>query len=302
MVKRLTVWVFVAFISQAPIASAVALEQSDLDVWRAIWMEQDLDEYGFRFKRDCFCFGEYVREVILRVNDGKVISATDTETHLGFDVNLYPSVEEIFAELQRAIDYPANVISAEFEKELGYPTNVYIDLDIRIADEEVGYTASDLSAELILPPCVPEIDRSCAGPLIDTLARPVFGFDTFFLDYTEDGVVDAADRMFLINNILKTTLGDSNLDGMFDSSDLVAVFQAGHYEDVAIGNSGWATGDWDGDLDFTSSDLVAAFRTGSYEADTANAQAVPEPSSFVFLLAGVVLLTLHRRSGRKTRQ
>ena len=295
MVRRLTFWIVLAFISHAPGTSAVALEQAELDASQAIWMEQGLDEYGFRFKRDCFCFGEYVREVILRVEDGKVISATDTETHLGFDVNLFLSVEEIFAELQRAIDYPANAISAEFDPESGYPTNVYIDLDIRIADEEVGYTASDVSADLTLPACAPEVDRSCAGPLIDTLARPVFGFDTFFLDYTEDGVVDAADRMFLINKILKTTLGDSNLDGMFDSSDMVTVFQAGQYEDVATGNSGWETGDWNGDLDFTSSDLVAAFRTGSYEANNANAQVVPEPSSLFFLLTSLVLLAHTRR-------
>ena len=61
-------------------------------------------------------------------------------------------------------------------------------------------------------------------------------------------------------------VGDSNLDGKFDSSDLVAVFSAGEYEDGIDGNSEWAEGDWNNDGDFDSSDLVLAFQSGNYVA------------------------------------
>ncbi len=61
-------------------------------------------------------------------------------------------------------------------------------------------------------------------------------------------------------------VGDSNLDGLFDSSDLVTIFQAGEYEDALQDNSTWAEGDWNGDREFTSEDLVLAFQAGSYEA------------------------------------
>ena len=60
--------------------------------------------------------------------------------------------------------------------------------------------------------------------------------------------------------------GDSNRDGVFDSSDLVLVFQAGEYEDQIQGNSTFAEGDWNGDGDFDSSDLVYAFQAGTYVA------------------------------------
>ncbi len=66
------------------------------------------------------------------------------------------------------------------------------------------------------------------------------------------------------NNILRTSPGDANLDGVFDSADLVQIFIGGEYEDGTPGNSGWSTGDWDGDGEFTSSDLVQAFGSGSY--------------------------------------
>ena len=37
--------------------------------------------------------------------------------------------------------------------------------------------------------------------------------------------------------------GDANRDGYFDSSDLVAVFQQGEYEDGIAENSSWTEGD-----------------------------------------------------------
>jgi hypothetical protein len=58
--------------------------------------------------------------------------------------------------------------------------------------------------------------------------------------------------------------GDANLDGIFDSGDLVHLFQLGEYEDQLVGNSSRVTGDFDGDGDFTSGDIVLAFQAGQY--------------------------------------
>jgi hypothetical protein len=61
-------------------------------------------------------------------------------------------------------------------------------------------------------------------------------------------------------------IGDSTLDRVFNSSDLVLVFQAGKYENAIVGDANWADGDWNGDGDFTTSDLVLAFQQGNYLA------------------------------------
>ncbi|MCA9211874.1 MAG: tandem-95 repeat protein [Planctomycetales bacterium] len=58
--------------------------------------------------------------------------------------------------------------------------------------------------------------------------------------------------------------GDSNGDGIFDSSDFVAVFQAGEYEDGIDGNSTFEEGDWNGDGDFNTADFVYVFQIGNY--------------------------------------
>ena len=69
-------------------------------------------------------------------------------------------------------------------------------------------------------------------------------------------------------------VADSNHDGVFDSSDFVAVFQAGEYEDGIAGNSTFEEGDWNGDGDFDSSDFVFAFRGGHYQREAAVAAAI----------------------------
>ena len=71
--------------------------------------------------------------------------------------------------------------------------------------------------------------------------------------------------------------------------------QAGQYEDSLAGNSTWATGDWDGDLEFLSSDFVLAFQSGSYEQGPRTSRQtqgaiVPEPAGAGWLLLGAVPL------------
>ncbi|MCA9151623.1 MAG: hypothetical protein KDA92_20060, partial [Planctomycetales bacterium] len=92
--------------------------------------------------------------------------------------------------------------------------------------------------------------------------------------------------------------GDANRDGAFDSSDLAAVFAVGKYDlDV---DAGWSDGDWTGDVRFNSADLIAAMQTGAYEKSQAAAQ-VPEPSTGITTLIGLMAVHFHRRRERSTR-
>ncbi|MCP4194093.1 MAG: hypothetical protein GY768_26080 [Planctomycetaceae bacterium] len=90
------------------------------------------------------------------------------------------------------------------------------------------------------------------------------GAGDFDLDH--NGTVDLADLENLVETIFNTSIGDANLDGLFNSGDLVTVFQAGQYEDDIVGNSTWSSGDWNCDAEFSTSDLVYAFQQGQYSA------------------------------------
>ena len=108
-------------------------------------------------------------------------------------------------------------------------------------------------------------------------------------DLNTDSFVNFDDFKLLIEdvNYLNTWIGDSNLDGQFDSSDFVTVFTAGEFEDGLPVNSTWQTGDWNSDGEFDSSDFVTAFTAGGFERGNRNAQeAVPEPSSIFLLFWG----------------
>ena len=85
-------------------------------------------------------------------------------------------------------------------------------------------------------------------------------------DLNGDSLVNTADRDVLVKTLIGADYGDANLDGVFDSNDLVTIFIAGEFEDGVALNSGWETGDWDGDGDFGSGDLVIAFQDGGYAA------------------------------------
>ena len=140
------------------------------------------------------------------------------------------------------------------------------------------------------------IDANDIDLLTNELRQPI---QRRIFDINNDGAVTLADHEFLINALGGITPGDSNLDGEFNSGDLVNVFALAKYErDVS---AGWAEGDWTGDGRFDSGDLVAAFEDGAYEKGP-QAVIVPEPPSCFLLTFGLIsingLKTLRHRNSR----
>jgi hypothetical protein len=115
-------------------------------------------------------------------------------------------------------------------------------------------------------------------------------------DLDGNSLVDEQDIRVWVKDLFKTWIGDADLNGMFESSDLVTVLASGTYEvDV---DSVWSTGDFNGDRRTTSSDLVAALADGGYELGPLAATAlVPEPSAIALSLLGLTALIArwHRR-------
>lgn len=123
-------------------------------------------------------------------------------------------------------------------------------------------------------------------------------------DLNDDDVVDDEDRDFWIAELKQTSLGDSTLDGRFDSIDLAVIRSLGEYRDTLAKNSTWASGDWDGDDEFTSDDLILAFQGGDFTAPASSASAraavaaVPEPSIGAWGLGWLMWLSLFSRRAR----
>lgn len=157
------------------------------------------------------------------------------------------------------------------------------------------------------------LDQQLNAPDIDLLTAAIHGdpnslaatlFEERRFDLTGDGRLNNQDRKYLVKEILDTRVGDANLDGKFNTSDLVLVFQAGEYEDTTPRNSTWSEGDWNGDLEFTSSDLVFAFIESCYETGCWGdgprpaVASVPEPSSWLLLSLAATILGARYASRR----
>jgi hypothetical protein len=137
-------------------------------------------------------------------------------------------------------------------------------------------------------PCDINGDGTCDVNDIDAMTQNVIA-----------GVNTPADREALITNPISdgfyTFIGDANLDGEFNSGDLVEIFTVGTYETGQ--RAGWAEGDWNGDGVFGSGDLVFAFQDGGYEqGPRASVLSVPEPSAALLLaLAATITVSTSRR-------
>ena len=169
----------------------------------------------------------------------------------------------------------------------------FVDYRLQISDVQVfGHASTGASGDF-------DMDGDIDADDIDALTAAIAAGDTSGrFDLDGNGSVDADDRVFMISETLNTYLGDSNLDGEFSSSDFVAVFIVGHYEDGIDGNSGWAEGDWNGDFDVSSSDFVAAFIEGGFEQGPRAASAVPEPNGLLMCAIFALCCQLRGRGRR----
>ena len=147
---------------------------------------------------------------------------------------------------------------------------------------------------------IPEFEVSLLGDFdsdgsldvddIDQLTATLGGNDLDTFDLDGDGVISQSDRTVWITELANSFFGDANLDGEFNSTDMITVFQAAEYEDGVAGNSLWSEGDWNGDLDFDSGDLILAFQDGGFEQGPRVTEAVPEPTSFLALCGWLAFL------------
>ena len=148
---------------------------------------------------------------------------------------------------------------------VAFPASYAITCDASPAD----FVAAGYSLVAIpKPDYLPTFDISRDGSVdeidLSLLCTAIHHYRHDIFDFSGDGEIDLDDMSEFVHNGLGTFHGDANLDGIFNSSDLIQVFAAGEYEDDIPNNSTWREGDWNCDGEFDSSDLIRAFADGGY--------------------------------------
>ena len=122
-------------------------EQSELDRnWDRFQRNAPLS-YSYAVRISCNCPSGVTRPVTVWVDRGSVeylyYEDDGRAVPLSY-ANSFLSIEQLFDEIQAAIDEQADYIDVDYDFTYGYPTNVYIDYDRRVADEELSLTSRGL--------------------------------------------------------------------------------------------------------------------------------------------------------------
>ena len=120
-----------------------------------LWKDQELQNYDFTLERQCFCPEDWRGPVNIEVRDGSAVSVTysnngEAVTEGKFDD--VDTIDKLFTLLKNAytgkndFDQKADSVDVTYDKQMGYPGTLYIDVSQLMADEEQGYTVTNLVA------------------------------------------------------------------------------------------------------------------------------------------------------------
>jgi hypothetical protein len=116
--------------------------ERELEANRKLWESKGPASYVFDYRVVCYCPPQVTRAVTITVENGEVVGVTYVDS--GEPVDLYepgdyPTVDDLFDEIESALAQGPHWVRAEYDTPLGYPTDVFIDFEENVADEERGF-------------------------------------------------------------------------------------------------------------------------------------------------------------------
>ena len=122
--------------------------QAELDAFRILWDSHRAIDYDYYYQRSCYCMYDYTRQFEVQVRNDTVDAAIAVEdgTPAPDDMleDWLPTIDNLFDQIQSAIDQSAASISVRYNLTYGYPLSINIDYDEMIADEELYVSTSGL--------------------------------------------------------------------------------------------------------------------------------------------------------------
>jgi len=135
-------------IEVAQLAANNNLAQRRLKFNRNLWDKQNISNYRYTFSNGCFCIPEARGPVIIEVRNGETKSITSVATGQPIEnIELfqnYNTIPKLFNVIQDGIARKASNLDVNYSPKLGYPTQINIDYNSQIADEEIYLTIENL--------------------------------------------------------------------------------------------------------------------------------------------------------------
>jgi hypothetical protein len=129
-----------------PIKLAANGNLGQLKINRKLWGQQNISNYRYTLTRSCFCTPEARGPVVVEVRNGVTTSVTSVATGQPVSADLfkeYDTIPKLFNVIQDAIARKAFSLTVEYSPNRGYPTQINIDYNSQIADEELYLTVEN---------------------------------------------------------------------------------------------------------------------------------------------------------------
>ncbi|WP_138498094.1 DUF6174 domain-containing protein [Nostoc sp. PA-18-2419] len=135
--------------SQSPVeigqsAANNNLAQRRLNFNRRLWNYKNISNYRYTFSNSCFCIQEARGPVIIEVRNGQTKSIISVATGKPVEnrqlFNNYNTIPKLFNVIQDAINRKAYSLNARYNPRYGFPTQINVDYNSQIADEEIYLT------------------------------------------------------------------------------------------------------------------------------------------------------------------
>jgi hypothetical protein len=122
--------------------------RAELNVARQRWSARGFPSYRYRFQYLCFCPATLILPVEIQVRAGRVVAVVDPATGRpppAAPGRPSPTVEDLFAVVESALDGKADWLDVQYDPILGYPAVIRVDPNTRAVDEEQSYFAANLT-------------------------------------------------------------------------------------------------------------------------------------------------------------
>jgi hypothetical protein len=143
MVNRLLTLIFAILILSA-CKDNQSETQKELNNSKTLWSQQKINDYQITTKLSCFCIMTY--DIINVVDNGQLTTAFYLNSGATVPADKFQyqkSIQNYFDLIQQAINNEAFSIDVSYDPTYGFPTNIAIDYDQNIADDEVSYQLSN---------------------------------------------------------------------------------------------------------------------------------------------------------------
>ncbi|MDZ7674582.1 MAG: DUF6174 domain-containing protein [Acidimicrobiales bacterium] len=115
--------------------TGITADQAELDAAQDRWREAGIDDYELEWSVQCFC---PLTSYVDTIEDGEVVDHRPAPENDGVEDPGPKTMEDIFGEVQAAIDSEPDSLSVEYDPDTGAVDGYFVDPDERAADEEYG--------------------------------------------------------------------------------------------------------------------------------------------------------------------